>query len=254
MITNRLPAGAAGAQPPAAAVARVAVAERGRALAVGAVARVAVAELVLAARATGARGVAPDLGELVAGRFGAPLDLAAAVRAWRAVGQPGRPLRAAEPWRDGPGPAASAGLSAGLAAGLGIGLRTAATAALGIGLRTAATAALGIGLLTAATAALGIGLRTAATAALGAATASRVPAARGTLAWRVAGRGTAGARRGNLLARRGHAQAEGGGGVRVFRFLDDRVLLELELVVEQVPDRILLDPLHHGVEQVVALA
>src|SRR6266480_1527914 len=111
MITNRLPAGAAGAQPPAAAVARVAV-----------------AELVLAARATGARGVAPDLGELVAGRFGAPLDLAAAVRAWRAVGQPGRPLRAAEPWRDGLGPAASAGLSAGLAAGLGIGLRTAATA------------------------------------------------------------------------------------------------------------------------------
>src|SRR5438477_198948 len=143
MITNRLPAGAAGAQPPAAAVARVAVAERGRALAVGAVARVAVAELVLAARATGARGAAP---------------------------------------------------------------------------------------------------------------ASRVPAARGTVAWRVAGRGTAGARRGNLLARRGHAQAEGGGGVRVFRFLDDRVLLELELVVEQVPDRILLDPLHHGVEQVVALA
>src|SRR5215472_2489943 len=121
---------------------------RSEASAVGAVARVAVAELVLAARATGARGVAPDLGELVvAGRFRAPLDLAAAVRAWRAVGEPGGPLRAAEPRRDHRGLASSTALTAsaltattltatglatlGLAAGLGIGLRAAATARLG---------------------------------------------------------------------------------------------------------------------------
>src|SRR5215472_14112423 len=136
---------------------------RSEASAVGAVARVAVAELVLAARATGARGVAPDLGELVvAGRFGAPLDLAAAVRAWRAVGQPGGPLRAAEPGRDDPG-LLSAGLStAGLATSLGISLRTTATARLG------ATAA------------------------------RRVPAARGAVAWGVASPGTARPSRRNL--------------------------------------------------------
>src|SRR5215472_5459866 len=110
---------------------------RSEASAVGAVARVAVAELVLASRAAGARGIAPDLGELVvAGRFGAPLDLAAAVRAWCAVGEPGGPLRAAEPRRDR-GLARSTALTAprlgttglaalrlgttGLAAGLGIG-------------------------------------------------------------------------------------------------------------------------------------
>src|SRR6516162_3044627 len=74
---------------------------------VGAVARVAVAELVLAARPAGARGVPPDLGELaVARRLRPPLDLAAAVRAGGAVGQPAGPLRAAEARSDhlrGPG-------------------------------------------------------------------------------------------------------------------------------------------------------
>src|SRR5262249_6594487 len=74
---------------------------------VRAVARVTVAELVLAARPAGTRGVPPDLGELaVARRLGPPLDLASAVRAGGAVGEPVRPLRTAEPGSDhrrGPG-------------------------------------------------------------------------------------------------------------------------------------------------------
>src|SRR5215471_14426169 len=65
---------------------------------VGAVARVAVAELVLASRPARARGVPPDLGQLaVARRLGPPFDLAAAVRAGGAVGEPAGPLRSAEP-------------------------------------------------------------------------------------------------------------------------------------------------------------
>src|SRR5215472_1128769 len=130
---------------------------RSEASAVGAVARVAVAELVLAARATGARGVAPDLGELVAaGRFGVPLDLAAAVRAWRAVGEPGGPLRAAEPGRDDP----SAGLpTAGLTTA---GLTTAGLTTAGLTTAGLTTAGLSTPALTAT--GLGIGLRTADTA------------------------------------------------------------------------------------------
>src|SRR5262252_9298779 len=158
--------------------------------AVGAVARVAVAELVLAARATGARRVAPDLGELVARRFGVPLDLAAAVRARRAVGEPGGPLRAAEPWRDDPRLAAFAGLSAaGLAAGLG-------AAALAAGLATG----------------LGIGFRTAATARLGAAAARSVPAPLGQSAGPAGPRsGRVGPRCPRLPRRSGSAGTRAGG-------------------------------------------
>src|SRR5262249_52268763 len=138
----------------------------GPASAVGAVARVAVAELVLPARATRARGVAPDLGELVAAdRFGAPLDLAAAVRAWRAVGEPCGARWARGPGRADPCPVGSARLSI---------------------------------------AGLGIALRPTATARLRAAAACRVPAARGTVAWGVASPRTARPGWGNLLARRGH--------------------------------------------------
>src|SRR5579875_2262811 len=57
----------------------------------------------------------------------------------------------------------------------------------------------------------------------------------------------------------GHGPGRGGsaaerGGRRAGRdLLDDRVLLDLELEVEEVPDRLLLDAVHHGVEHVVAL-
>ncbi len=126
-----------------------------------------------------------------------PLDLAAAVRAWRAVGEPGGPPRAAEPWRDDRRAAGCAGLGS---AGLG-------TAGLG----TAGLGTAGLG-----TARLGIGLRTAGTARLRAAAACRMPATRGAVTGRIAGRGTACPGRGKLLARRGHAQAEWGRHTRVF--------------------------------------
>src|SRR5262249_54789191 len=87
---------------------------------VRAVAGVAVAELVLPARPAGARGVPPDLGELaVARRLGPPLDLAAAVRAGGAVGEPARPLRAAEPGGDHRGRPARLRLGIARRAGLG---------------------------------------------------------------------------------------------------------------------------------------
>src|SRR5262249_56420563 len=87
---------------------------------VRAVAGVAVAELVLPARPGGAGGVPPDLGELaVARRLGPPLDLAAAVRAGGAVGEPARPLRAAEPGSDHRGRPARLRLGIGRRAGLG---------------------------------------------------------------------------------------------------------------------------------------
>src|SRR5207302_3989661 len=45
-----------------------------------------------------------------------------------------------------------------------------------------------------------------------------------------------------------------GAGRRVLLLLDDRVLLNLDLEVEQQPDGFFLDPVHHGAEHVVALA
>src|SRR5262249_8775470 len=123
------------------------------------------------------------------------------------------------------------------------------------GLSAAALATgLGIGFGTAGTARLGIGLRAAATARPGAAAARRVPATRGAGAGRNPRRGTARPLGGKAPAPGGPAQAGRGRPARILGFLDDRVLLELGLEVEQVPDGILLDSLHHGVEQVVALA
>src|SRR5271165_5257071 len=54
-------------------------------------------------------------------------------------------------------------------------------------------------------------------------------------------------------ARRSRSGAEYDGRRAAGNLLDDRVLLHLELQVEEVPDRLLLDAVHHGVEHVVAL-
>src|SRR5579864_4902991 len=87
---------------------------------------------------------------------------------------------------------------------------------------------------------------------------------RGTTGRGTAGRGTTGrgaswcespgvlgggrqARRFGILQQYGGAAADSG-------FLDDGVLLDLDLEVEQAADRLFLDPVHHGGEHVVALA
>src|SRR5581483_11118669 len=68
---------------------------------------------------------------------------------------------------------------------------------------------------------------------------------RGDAAGRWAGRGPA--------ADHGRAGSDAGRRDSAL-LLDDRVLLDLDLEVEQVPDGLFLDAVHHGAEHVVALA
>src|SRR5690242_7704002 len=78
-----------------------------------------------------------------------------------------------------------------------------------------------------------------------------LPGRRGRCAGRGSGlpadRGPAGSRAADLQASRPRAAGSA-------LLLDDRVLLDLDLEVEQVPDGLFLDAVHHGAEHVVALA
>src|SRR5205823_10793849 len=68
----------------------------------------------------------------------------------------------------------------------------------------------------------------------------------------LSGRSGRAADRGNGSGR--GAAGQHGPGRRVLLLLHDRVLLNLDLEVEQQPDGLFLDPVHHGAEHVGALA
>src|SRR5207344_2042045 len=222
-------------------------------LGVWAGAGVAVAALVLAAGTAGAWVVAADLGEVVAhARAGAGLHVRSAVHGRSGVLQP---LRAARGERGRDRRVLT------LAAGNVLAPRRGAGPP-GVGAAAAGPAVAPAGL------------------ALGAAGAA-IPPRRGRAALSTAavtgpGRGVAaGVRRGGLAATgglsgrggtaaggtadRGNGSGSGAAGQHGPRrgvplLLHDRVLLDLDLEVEQQPDGLFLDPLHHGAEHVVALA
>src|SRR5216683_3038355 len=194
--------------------------------AVRAGARVAVAALELTARATRTRIVPSDPGEtVVRSGIAAMFHLTRSVHAWRAVLQLTRPLRWSEPC--GHGRPRCAGLSA-VPAPRGGGLPASPGHAR---LGSVPAAAGGRGLCAASS---GTRLSRRATARGG-----RTP---GRCGW--------------CLARDNRPAAGRTGRLRAFgrSFLHDRVLLYLHLEVEQVADRLLLDPVHHRAEHVEALA
>src|SRR6185369_12974748 len=253
---------------------------------VGAGAGVAVTALVLPARTAGARVVAADLGEVVAHtRAGAGLHVRAAVHGRSGVLQPLRAARG-ERGRDrrvltlaagnvlaacrGTGPPGVGTATAGPAltpAGLPLGAAGAAispaalsaAAVTGPGWGVAAGVRPGGATLRGHSALRGLSALRGRSALRGYSASGRLAAAglavTGGLGRR--GRAVAGGAATGSTADRGNGSGSGaagqhGPGSPVL--LHDRVLLDLDLEVEQQPDGLFLDPLHHGAEHVVALA